>query len=209
MYKAKHQNNNAVTKAGTKVGALLIAVVLLLGGAVGGTVAWLITQTDAVTNTFTYGDIDITLVETDTQLDNDGDANTNTYKMMPGSDITKDPIITVLEGSEACYLFVKVEESADPKFDDFMTYTIATGWTQLKDDNGADVAGVFYREVDAVTADTAFHVLTDDKVTVLESVTKNMLNALDPAKLPTLTFTGYAVQQENIDTAYAAWTEIA
>lgn len=210
MYKAKHQTKNISRKSATaKIVALTIAICLLTVGVVGGTVAWLITQTDSVTNTFTYGDINITIKETDTN-DGDGDETTNTYKMIPGSDIDKDPVITVLKDSEPCYLFAKVEKSTDPKFDDFMTYALADGWTQLKDANNGDVEGVFYREVPATAADTEFHVLAEDKVTVKEDVTKKMLNDLTAAgKLPTLTVTGYAVQQENIDSAYAAWIEIA
>ena len=79
---------------------LMLALVLVLGCAVGGTVAWLVAKTDPVVNTFTYGDINITLTETT------GDD----YKIIPGVDIGKDPKVTVKAGSEACWLFVKVEE---------------------------------------------------------------------------------------------------
>ena len=40
-----------------------LAVVLVLCCAVGGTLAWLTQKTDAVVNTFTVGDINITLTE--------------------------------------------------------------------------------------------------------------------------------------------------
>ena len=52
-----------------KLIAAVLAIVLVVGGVVGGTVAWLIATPDPVVNTFTYGDIDITLTETDTKLD--------------------------------------------------------------------------------------------------------------------------------------------
>ena len=39
----------------------MLALVLVIGCAVGGTVAWLVSSTDPVVNTFTYGDINITL----------------------------------------------------------------------------------------------------------------------------------------------------
>ena len=51
-----------------KLIAAVQAIVLVVGGVVGGTVAWLIATPDPVVNTFTYGDIDITLTETDTKL---------------------------------------------------------------------------------------------------------------------------------------------
>lgn len=182
--------------------SLLLAVVLLVGGAIGGTLAWIIAQTNTVTNTFTYGDIDITLEETDTNLDEDDDPSTNKYEMIPGATIDKDPTVTVLADSEDCWLFVKLEKSAN--FDTFMTYAMADGWTELE-------AGVYYREVAAATADQAFAVIKDDTVSVKGEVTKEMLNALDATAgaetYPTLAVTAYAVQKTGFTTAAAAWTE--
>ena len=39
-----------------KTVAILLALVLAIGCAVGGTLAWLISQTNPVVNTFTYGE---------------------------------------------------------------------------------------------------------------------------------------------------------
>ena len=114
-----------------------LAVVLVLCCAVGGTLAWLTQKTDAVVNTFTVGDINITLTETERE-----------YKMVPGNTIDKDPIVTVQAGSEACWLFMKVEKSAT--FDTFVTCAMATGWTAL-----AGPEGVYYRQVDAAAAAAA------------------------------------------------------
>ena len=41
----------------------LLALVLVIGCVAGGTVAWLVATTDTVTNTFTYGKINIALAE--------------------------------------------------------------------------------------------------------------------------------------------------
>ena len=189
-------------RKGMKILTLVMAVVLALGAVVGGTVAWLITNTAPVVNTFTYGDINITLEETDTEKDGDGSPFTNDYSMVPGQKIDKDPKLTVLAGSEDCWLFVKVEKSAN--FDDFMTYEIAEGWTALP---GHD--GVFYREVDTSKDDQLFTVLKDNMVTVKDTVTKDDMNKLDEdpenVNYPTLTFTGYAVQKAGINTVDAAW----
>ena len=76
----------------------ILMFVLVLSFTIGGTLAWLTDTTEPVTNTFTYGDINITLAET-----------TEVYKMVPGNSISKDPSVTVESGSEACWLFVKVE----------------------------------------------------------------------------------------------------
>lgn len=177
----------------------VLAVVMVLVGMIGGTVAWLVSAPEPVVNTFTYGDIDITLKETDTNLDDDDDPNTNDYEMMPGQDIDKDPTVTVKAGSENMWLFVKLEKSDN--FDDFLTFLIADGWAQLYDDQGNAVEGVYYRFQSGIAADgedVAIPVLKDNQVTVREDVTKEMLNALDPegqeANYPTLTITAYAVQ---------------
>lgn len=205
MKKGKYQNHTAKHVRGSfRTVSLLLAMILLIGGVVGGTVAWLVDQTDEVVNTFTYGDIDITLTETDTNKDDDKDPNTNQYEMIPGSEITKDPKVTVKADSEDSWLFVKLVKSAN--FDDFMTYEMAEGWTAL---DGVD--GVYYREVATDAADQEFAVLKDNKVTVPGSVTKAMLNELDAngtsnnPNYPTLTVTAYAVQKENIGSAADAW----
>ena len=201
-YAAKHAR-----RINMKPLALIMALVLLVGGVLGGTVAWLIATPDPVVNTFTYGDINIELEETDTQLDGDNNPNTNEYKMIPGEKITKDPVVTVKAGSEGMYLFVKLEKSSN--FDTFMEYEVAEGWTAL---SGVD--GVYYQHItaeDVATADKEIAVIKDDTVTVKETVTKEQLNALDSgssADYPTLTVTAYAVQEAGNDTAEDAWAKV-
>lgn len=168
----------------------IIAAALLLCCAVGGTLAWLIDKTDPVVNTFTAGNVNIELKET-----------TKDYKMVPGNKIDKDPIVTVKGGSEACWVFVKVEKSAN--FDAFMTYALDAGWIALQ-----NVDGVYYREVGATTTDAQFPVLLDNQVKVIDTVSKAQLNALAEGTYPTLTFTAYAIQRDNIATAAEAWAKI-
>ena len=172
-----------------KVFLSMAAVILVLCCAVGGTLAWLTDKTDSVTNTFTVGDINIALAET-----------TSDYKMVPGNTIAKDPKVTVKAGSEACWLFVKVEKSSN--FGTFMTYEMADGWTALTRNDG-----VFYREVAAATTDTDFAVLKNNQVKVLDTVTKEMLTG-QGFTAPPLTFTAYAVQKDNIATAAEAWAKV-
>lgn len=171
----------------------IVAVVLVLCCAIGGTLAWLTDKTGPVVNTFTVGDINIELTET-----------TTNYKMVPGNTITKDPKVTVKANSEACWLFVKVEKSSN--FDSFMTYEMANGWTQ--GDGTKIPANVFYREVAATTAATDFSVLKGDSVSVKDTVTKADLNALTQNTFPTLTFTAYAVQKDNVADAATAWGKL-
>ena len=168
----------------------LLALVLVIGCVAGGTVAWLVAKTEPVVNTFTYGNIDIALTET----------TGTSYKIIPGTDITKNPKVTVKAGSEACWLFVKVEESGTFVADK-VTYAIDKGWKTLEGEKG-----VYYREVAAVTADTDFSVLEGNKITVKDTLTKGDIKDI-AATNPTLTFTAYAVQKAGIDTAADAWAK--
>lgn len=184
----------------TKVFLSLLALVLVVGCAVGGTIAWLTATTEPVVNTFTYGKIKIELAET-----------TGTkYKIIPGVNISKDPKVTVKADSEACWLFVKVAEEGT-FVTDKVTYSIDDGWKAL---DATNHPGVYYREVDAVTADTNFNVLAGDTtypngvVTVSENLTKAEVNSV-AATQPTLTFTAYAVQKDGINTAAEAWAQVS
>ncbi len=170
-----------------KTVALLLALVLVFGAAVGGTLAWLTDKTDAVTNTFTVGNIDISLAETK-----------NDFKMVPGSEIEKDPIVTVEANSEDCWVFVKVTESTN--LQSFITYTIADGWTELTGITLSTGEKVYYREVSYSTSNQTFPVLTNNKVAVKGDVTKTMMDGLsaENAVQPTLTFKAAAVQKANV-----------
>lgn len=202
MRNSQHKRISLLQKlTSPKVVAALVAFTLVCCFAIGGTIAWLVTETDPVVNTFTYGDINITLTETDTG-DNDNNPNTNKYVMVPGNEITKDPLVTVKKGSEANWLFVKVTKSDN--FDEFMTYEMADGWTKV--DGETDV---YYREVNFSDENIEFNVIKNNKVTVKgEEVTKDKIDALTESTLPKLTITAYAVQKANISTVTEAW-EIA
>lgn len=194
--------------ANSKMVVAALAGVLVMGAAVGGTIAWLTDKTESVINTFTIGNIDIELAET----------TGASYKMIPGDIIEKDPFITVVKGSEACWLFVKVDEEntiADFTTDSvtkYIEWEIADGWSPLTLNNGTVVvSGVYYREVQSLvdaTGDTIIGVLKDNKVTVPAKITKTQLADADGANNPTLTFTAYAVQKENIATAEDAWNAL-
>lgn len=172
----------------------IIAVALVICVSIGGVLAYLTSTTGEVVNTFTVGNINLDLTET----------TGNQYKMVPGQTITKDPKVTVKANSEESYVFIKVTKSTNAKFDDYMTYDIADGWTAL-DGN----AGVYYREVAATTADTDFVVIKDDTVTVKGTVTKDMMDNLSTETYPTLTFKAAAVQKAGFSTAAAAWAQVS
>ena len=55
------RNSNGIS---ARVLVMAVALTLIIGGIIGGSVAWLTAKTDPVVNTFTYGDIKIELTET-------------------------------------------------------------------------------------------------------------------------------------------------
>lgn len=177
----------------SKTLVLALAVMLIVGATVGGTIAWLTDKTDAVVNTFTVGNVDITLKESVLNADgtygDPAEGVKNAYKMIPGTTYKKDPVVTVEKDSEDCYLFVKFEQAnfASEYLDYTSTLTAENGWTRL---NGE--IGVWYREVQSSKDNQEWHLLVDDEITVNgDKVTKeNMANASKAS----LTYTAYAVQ---------------
>ena len=191
-------------KARSKALLLALCAVLLVAVSVLGTMAYLTSKTQVITNTFTVGDINIELTETKPE--------SKQAKIIPGVDIEKDPKVTVKKDSEACWLFVEVKEEGTFVATK-VTYSIAGGWT--KGDGTKIPANVYYRSVDAVTTDTDFYVLKGNEahkngvVIVSDTLTKADVNNINAgANQPKLTFTAYAVQKEGIDTAADAWAKV-
>ena len=92
---------------------------------------------------------------------------------------------------------MKLEKDND--FDLYLTYEINEQWIELpyyKD--------IYYMEVNKTDTELSFDILKDHKVTLKEEVSKNDLNSLNA--YPTLSLTGYAIQQEGISSAVEAWT---
>ena len=200
---------------------LIIAIVVLslvLSVEVVGTLAWLSDTTETVSNVFTHGDVNIDLEETvDGTLTSAADkdvTNDKDFKMVPANKLDKDPKVTVMADSEACYLFIKVEESAN--LDDYIAYAIASEWKVLDADK---YPGVYYREVADTGADQEFEILAagsytyeetaynwdKNQVLVKPGVTKQMMEAIKTSGMPTLSFTAYAVQSDNVADEVTAW----
>lgn len=175
---------------------VLVAVV-----SIGGTIAWLQDGTETITNTFAPTGIDITLTET---------AN-GPYKLIPGEEFDKNPIVTVV-GSEKnvdIYLFVKFEEIApgSKTTRNYLDYTSTLNtdneWTQ--GDGNTIPKDVWYRTVPASTTDQKWNLLADDKVTVLDSLTKDDMPDANEVQLK---YTAYAIQTAGFDTPEEAWEEV-
>ena len=207
----------------TKSKALLLALcaVLLVTVTVFGTMAYL-TSTDEVTNTFTVGKVAIKLDEakanTDGTLVAGADrVKANSYKLLPGHTYNKDPMVTVLKGSESSYVKMTV------------TFTKAAELDAIFDPNGADMTSIFngydstnwiakgntedtakntrtyefwYKEaVGAPDADVALDALFDS-ITVPGSITNEQLATIEGM---TITVNAYAIQADSFANAEAAW----
>ena len=182
---------------GSRSFILTAAIIVILGGVVSGTAAWMYIKSDPVHNTFTYGDMKIELTETDTGLDDDGKEETNSYSLKPEEEIAKDPVVTIEAGTVDSWIFVKAEKSEE--FDEYLEYEMAEGWTKLED-------GVYYRQIKKSKEEQKLPVLEGNVVKVKEGVTQQMLDEMDDKdKYPTLSFTAYAVQASEVSTAKEAW----
>lgn len=176
---------------------VLVAVV-----SIGGTIAWLQDDTTTITNTFAPTGIDITL----------GETVENEFDLIPSKEYKKDPIVTVVgnEKNVEIYLFVKFEELAptNKTTKDYLNYTsllnATNGWKQ---GDGTDIPdNVWYRTVPAFATDQKWNLLADDKVTVLESLTKDDMPNANEVQLK---YTAYAIQTAGFDTVADAWTQIS
>ena len=118
---------------------IIAAVVLLAVLVVGGAIAYF-TDTESKTNTFTIGNVDITLTEDG--WDALADTNNNELPdvaedMMPGESVTKDPTINNVSTKNPAFVFAKVEVPCTTivapatTSEEIFTYTPNAGWTEL------------------------------------------------------------------------------
>lgn len=191
---------------GSRSFVLTAAIIVILGGVISGTVAWMFIKSDPVHNTFTYGDMKVELTETDTNLDDDDKDETNSYSLKPDARIAKDPIVTVKAGTVDSWVFVQIDKSDN--FDEYMTYSMAEGWKALDKEK---YPGIYYRQVAKSSEDQKIQVLEGNCITVKTDTTQEALDKLaedieaEEAECPTLTFTAYAVQLSELDKVEDAW----
>ena len=209
-------------KTRSKALLLTLCAVVLVIATVFGTMAYL-TSTDEVTNTFTVGQVKIKLDEAkanpDGSLVEDADrVKANSYKLLPGHTYNKDPMVTVLSGSESSYIKMTVTFSKASALDAIFAPTgaelisifngyDAANWIykgNTKDATAADTRTYefWYKEtVGAPTADVALDALFDS-ITVPGEITKEQLATIEGM---TITVNAYAIQADGFANAEAAW----
>lgn len=186
-------------KSKKKVLVTVLCAVMLVVGSVLGTMAYLTSQSE-VNNTFTVGAVNITLDET--AVDDNGVAlqgearrTANTYKLMPGHEYIKDPIVHVTPGSELSWIFVKVDNGI-AAIEDLTTIhdqmLANSNWAVI------DATNHIYAYKEAVAGGANVPVFAKFKVKTDANVA-----AYDGKAIKVI---AYAVQKDGFDTAQAAWS---
>ena len=220
----------------TRRNALLLSfcAVLLVVASVFGTVAYM-TSKDEVKNTFTVGKVAINLDEA--KVTEDGKpvegadrVKENSYKLVPGLTYTKDPMVTVLDGSEASYVRMKVtfnnartiiDMCTDPEFAEDGPTGVEEAYPLIRMVNFVEANAKYFsydKEADTLTyyfyynetvaapnGDVALPVLFDS-ITVQNWVTGDQLKELDGFQI---NVEAEAIQAAGFDKAEDAWAAFA
>ena len=196
-----------------KILAMVMALALTAALAVGGTLAYLPSK-DTVVNTFTVGNVAIKLDEAKANADGtltDNGAtrvDANSYKLLPGHTYNKDPMVTVLKGSESSYIKMTVTFSKAAELDAIFAPSGAnmtsifkgydsTNW--ISKGNTEDTTAntrtyeFWYKEtVAAPDGDVALDALFD-QIVVPGSITNAQLATIEGM---TITVNAYAIQAD-------------
>lgn len=220
--------------------ALLLSVVLAIGGIAYGSVAYL-THRESLANVFTVGNVEVKVDET--QVDKNGDPvddqgnpitdpeeyirkeEPNEYHLIPGEDYRKDPAMTVLRGSEPCYVRMLVTINNYNQLlaifndltaeypDGFLPQNHQLGWDPAKwicqptpTVNAAENTITYeFRYATPVTAPANEDLKLEplfETIIVPDAFTGEHLSTLVDFKV---TVTGEAIQTAAFDTEDAAW----
>lgn len=205
-------------KTRNKALLLSLCAVLLVTASVLGTMAYLTSTTEVVTNTFSVGNVKITLDEA--KVDENGKEITgddaarvteNAYHVLPGQTYDKDPTVHVAKGSEDCYLFVEVTNGLkDIEADDTITDQMKdNGWVLV-----TDTENVYVYTGDGVSSTPKAVKAETDQVVFKEINIKSSVDNDTLAKYEgkTITVKAYAIQiagfeDKNAATIWAAVNE--
>lgn len=201
------------------VACLCVALAVLT---IAGTTLAYLTSQDTVTNTFTVGNVSITLDEAQANPDGSLVANAervkeNSYKLIPGHTYNKDPMVTVLKGSESSYIKMTVTFSKAAELDAIFAPTGAdmtsifngydsTNWiykgnTEDTEANTRTYEFWYKETVAAPDADVALDALFD-QIKVPGTITGEQLETIEGM---TITVNAYAIQADGFANAAEAW----
>lgn len=187
-----------------KLTIAVVALSLILLGVVGGVAAWLVAETQTVTNTFTYGNVSISLTEStnsskgEVQKDQDEKLTGIHFEnVVPGDKLNKEVTVTVDATSEKCYVYVLIKNDLGTA----ASYNISVApaqnaqWENL----GTSDKGTLYRYIGAtdnvVSASTSMTVFT----TLTFQGEQLDAAALEALRDKTIVIQAYAHQADNTD----------
>lgn len=195
----------------------ILAVMLVCCIAVTGTLAFLTSESAAVTNTFIGGDPNLAqefdlyehkAIPQDNgsyALDSTTEVTSNSYTVIPSTDLPKDPTISITNKSSVpAYLYVEVVDGLGTNSG--LSYAVdSTYWTKLDNVDGAKGGTVYYYSVvengivNNTNAPSTVPVLEDNKVSVGDTV------SIGDGGIK-LEFYGYLAQASAGDSPAAAYT---
>lgn len=192
-------------KKAKKALAMLLCAALLVGGTIAGTVAYLTAKTGTVTNTFTAGNVAITLDEEKLGTTTGERTTTgNAYHLIPGETYKKDPTVHVAANSENSWIFVKVEnglKNYEAATNTIEAQILAKDWKVL---DATNHPGVYYKEYvkqDSIKDLVVFENFTIDSAEVLGTEWSAVASK-------TIKVTAYAVQQSGVANVTTAWNTV-
>ena len=208
------------------VACLCVALAVLT---VAGTTLAYLTSQDKVTNTFTVGNVKMTMDEA--AVNTNGEklykedgitladrVKANDYILSPGHTYVKDPIVHMDGKSENCYVFIKVEnglgvlESSETGYTTIAAQITANGWKPLMNGETA-VDGVYYQEYNKDQADRELEVFANFKIADNANTLKNgdtvIWDTITDTNKINVNVTAYAIQRDGFATAAAAWAEVS
>ena len=215
------------------VACLCVALAVLT---VAGTTLAYLTSQDKVTNTFTVGNVKMTMDEAAVNTDGEKlykDGSTteladrvreNDYILSPGHTYVKDPIVHMDDKSENCYVFIKVENglgvleaatsTEEGGYKNIAAQITANGWEQLTDADGKAVAGVYYKEYTKGQEVKDLKVFENFKIADGANTLKNandqvIWDTITDTNKINVNVTAYAIQKDGMTSAYDAWTKVS
>ena len=211
-----------------KVLILVLCAMLLVVSTVFATVAFL-TSTDSVQNTFTFGQVIITLDEAEVTtngvvVQGADRRHTNDYHLIPGHFYVKDPIVHVDADSEICWLFIKIDNDLSAIIEGKNTvdandpaetvYTIEAqmlknGWVLIDEQNNVWALNRPANAGENIPVFNSFTIKDDANVALYGTTKDDAGNVTGGAKIEVI---AYAVQMDgftnagsNHANATAAW----
>lgn len=207
-----------------KMMLLLLCAAALVAAGIFGTLAYF-TDSDAVTNTFTVGQVRISLDEAKvnadgTKIENADRVQNNEYHLIPGSLYEKDPTVHVEANSEDAWLFVEVLNEIKiveaENADDYICIEeqiTKNGWTKLESASHNPV-NVYYQAHAKDTAIKDYVVFANFKIDGNKAVSDgkgdktNTFNITDFGKA-VVTVKAYAIQMAGFEgNVSGAWTAL-